>query len=133
MLSVGMASDRAADGSCSAVFAGLHEGFVNEPFGLRTAVVFDIALVHGWPRLGIGARFWGRHSGYETADDCESALQFLKAQAAQARQIARGVMQQQMPYIVLRDELTLQYESRCAPAAVDLRTPRVDRPSPSPN
>lgn len=35
----------------SAVFAVLHEGFGHDPFGIRTADVFFVALVLGWARL----------------------------------------------------------------------------------
>jgi membrane protease YdiL (CAAX protease family) len=38
----------------SAVFSVLHEGFGDEPFGLRTASVFLLALVLGWARLRTG-------------------------------------------------------------------------------
>jgi membrane protease YdiL (CAAX protease family) len=38
----------------SAVFSVLHEGFGDEPFGLRTASVFLLALVLSWARLRTG-------------------------------------------------------------------------------
>ena len=38
----------------SAVFAVLHEGFGNEPFGLRAADAFESALIQGWARLRTG-------------------------------------------------------------------------------